>query len=347
MTNLSQTVIKCSNFLGRPVLERNTAEKVGQVSQLWLDPKNHQILGFLCTSGFLGLTKRGFNWSHIESIGPQGIIVSAPDDLEIAKPPSVEYVLGDELWTDKGSQVGVIADYRFDVETGDVVDYLFTADGWGGLTNGVYGLAPEAVISMNGKRVIAADAAVQGATLVAAGFMQRVFRAKDYLQDDLERTKADVSKAMQGTQTIATNLKETAQKATEQAKDVFSDKASHLQQTVQETTGQTKDSLMDLTDQMRERAKQAAAEARERFAAASTQGQESMQTALEQVKENVAGLADQMGEFTQRGQPEDAAQHSETGSLPPQVEVESEAVMDDDAVWPAPPPDDEQWKNDV
>ncbi len=45
MTIISETIVQQSNAIGLSVLNRDTAEKIGQVKELWLDPIEHRIMG--------------------------------------------------------------------------------------------------------------------------------------------------------------------------------------------------------------------------------------------------------------------------------------------------------------
>jgi uncharacterized protein YrrD len=204
-------ILQHSNLMNRLVLERNTAEDLGRVDQLWLDGKGHQILGLSCKSGFLGRKRRGFTWAQIEAIGDESVLVSLADDGNAKKPDEAEIPLNHEVWSDDGNRAGRVVDYRFNRETGDVVDYLFVSNGWGGVTNGIYRLAPTAVISIGSKRMIVRKAAIAEPEQVEAGLADRVSKVAEFLKDDYDRTRQDMQGALEGTQAIASQLQSVGQ----------------------------------------------------------------------------------------------------------------------------------------
>ncbi len=325
MTTDLEMALKHSDLLDRLVLDPKTAESLGRVGQLWLDPGAHEVLGFSCKSGVLGLGRHRYTWAQIESIGSEGIMVSVPVADEPRKPSTVEHVIEAEVWTDTGNKAGLLIDYRIHRATGAVVDYLFAADGWGGLTHGVYALPPSAIVSMTSKRVVAHAAAIQHADLYTAGITQKVAQAKDFVQDDYTRTKQDISGVVLGTQAIANQLKEkisgvagqvqgNTQKLTEQAKVKLSDTASQVQQTTQQATGQAKEKLgqfqetsqrvtgqakekiSDVADRVQQTTQQATGQAKEKF----SQLQETTQKVTGQAKETFSNVANQVQETTEK-----------------------------------------------
>lgn len=212
MTVQVSGVIRQSELLGRLVLDRKTAEEVGRVDRLWLDPKAHQIVGMTCLSGLVKISQHRLTWSQIEVIGAEGILVQMIEGVKPEKPSTVETEVGQEVWTDQGSCIGTLTDYRFDPETGDVVDYLFTPNGWRGIQEGSYRLLPQALISMSDKRVIIPASAAQTAEPHGGGLKQGVSHLTGFLKQDYSRTQQDLK-------TIASHLQASTQQATEQLKD--------------------------------------------------------------------------------------------------------------------------------
>lgn len=202
-----QTIIAWSELVGRLVLNRDTTEELGHLDRLWIDPKTYQLLGVTCKSGFLGRHQHALTWSQVEVIGPDSVLVRLPGGVEPAKPEMViDDVVGHEIWTDAGQRVGTVRDYRFDQETGDVVDFLFVSDGWQGLVDGVYRLRTQDVVSLGTKRLIATDAALQVAERVTAGFHQALARAAEFLKEDYRQTQDDISTWFAGGRAIARQL---------------------------------------------------------------------------------------------------------------------------------------------
>jgi uncharacterized protein YrrD len=223
------SILRQSDFIGRLVLEQKTAEEFGRVSELWLDPKTHQIVGLSCKAGLLGTQKHGFTWSQIESIGDDSIMVCALRGVDAEKPDGAIGLIAQDVWTDSGRQVGGLIDYRFDAETGDVVDYIFVFNGWRSIADSGYCIPPRAVVGMNPKRMIVIERATETPERFVGRLDQSIASLKDFLKTDLARTQ-------QGMQTIATQLQGFTQKNTERLKGSLSNVTSQLQAAPDEAT---------------------------------------------------------------------------------------------------------------
>jgi uncharacterized protein YrrD len=239
-------LLRHSDLIGKLVLDRVSTEEVGHVDQLWLDPKAHQMIGFTCRSGLLGFEKQSFSWTQIESIGADGILVSVLQGAESDRPANTEQIVGHELWTDDGNQAGTITDYRFHAETGDILDYLFISNGWRGLTEGMYRLLPNSIVSTGSRRMIASNQAIQNAQHYAGGISWTVAQAKEFLKSDYARTQQDLNAAVEGTKAIAQQLQATTRQVAEQAKAKLSNVAGQLQDKPQARLPGTTESLEPL-----------------------------------------------------------------------------------------------------
>ncbi|HEY9645421.1 MAG TPA: PRC-barrel domain-containing protein, partial [Chroococcidiopsis sp.] len=151
MTTQRPTTLQYSDLIGRLVLDRSTADELGHVDQLWLDPGNYRVSGFTCKSGVLGHRRRSFHWSQIASLGADGILVQSAA-VEPAKPDTIAAVIGHEVWTDAGSKAGVVKDYQIAMASGQVLSYLFVSNGWRAILDGLYALPPQAILSIGPKR---------------------------------------------------------------------------------------------------------------------------------------------------------------------------------------------------
>ncbi|TVQ19998.1 MAG: photosystem reaction center subunit H [Leptolyngbya sp. DLM2.Bin15] len=228
MADMEPSVIQHSDLLGRLVIDRNTTDDLGRVDQVWLAHKTHQIVGLSCKSGLLGRKHTEFSWGQIETIGDESVLVSYVAGTETQRPPDTELIIGHEVWTDGGNRAGTVVDYRFNVATGAVVDYLFVSNGWRGRMDGVYRLSPTAVISVGSKRMIVNKTAVEEPEQVSAGLADRVTKMTEFLKDDLSRTKDDMKAALEGTQAIASQVQSQGQKLADQAQEKVADLGDRL-----------------------------------------------------------------------------------------------------------------------
>jgi len=206
-----------SSLINKLVLDRQTTEEIGRVEEMSIDPVAHKILGLVCKSGLFGRQKQVFMWDQIHSIGKDSIIVSPGSEARAQKPESAQQVLGREVWADSGDKVGNLQDCVFDLQTGDIVEYLFVSNGWRGITEGIYCFPPEAILGVGKQRVMVSRASVETPQLYAEGLGQKISQARDFLKDDYERTQQHLKQAVEGSQSLAKGL----QQANEQAKETL------------------------------------------------------------------------------------------------------------------------------
>lgn len=221
--NISDHVIKQSELPHRLVLDYETTNALGRVSELWLDPQAHAVIGLTSQKGIWGQRQYVFPWERIRNVGKDSILVNAQGlDTKIEKPESVAPIVGHELWTDDGSKVGHIIDYLIDPDTGAVVSYLFKSKGWSGLMEGIYYLPPDAIASVGHKRLIARADAIHQSEKHEEGFGEKIASAQGFIKDDLEQTKQDFATVAEQGQTLADRLKEATQTVAGQVKETLS-----------------------------------------------------------------------------------------------------------------------------
>lgn len=216
-------VIKFSELLGKPVIDYKTSDELGQIEQLWLNPKTHQIEGATCRAGLMGLKKRTITWAQIESIGADSVLVSIPTGVEPSKPDWVECDIGQDVYTDTGDRIGAFKDYYLNAETGDVLDYLFVSTGLRSVIDGLYRLPASAIVSLGSQRLIVMATALQTAER-EGGLSQTVSQVGELLKDDYARTQQSLASALEGTKAIASQLQEKTQHLVGQAKETQSDR---------------------------------------------------------------------------------------------------------------------------
>lgn len=212
--------LKQSQLINQLILDRQTAEELGHVGQVLLDPQAHRVVGITCKSGFLGSKKQVYSWNQVHAIGTDSILINTnhegtvPEQTENWQSP-----IGREVWTDAGNKVGKLVDYVLEAETGIVLNYLYSSSGWRGMMEGVYLLAPAAVSSVGSTRVIVLDKAVQNPQLHSGGLNKKINQATEFIQEDIKKTKQDLGYVGQGIQKVAAQVQEKTQDVAEQAKD--------------------------------------------------------------------------------------------------------------------------------
>jgi uncharacterized protein YrrD len=209
--SLSTQPYRHSDLINRLVLERQTADTIGHLDHLGIDPQEHQVSGLVAKSGLLRREKHYFAWSQVETIGDDGIFVNGQADQTEAGSRLGKTVIGYELWTNTGSKVGKIVDYLFNSETSKIQGYLYASNGWQGVVEGIYLLEPVAVSSVGEKRVIALEAAVQRAQQYSPGVQEKVEKAKGTLAQDYTQTKQDMEGVLKQVQTTAQEVQKNLQ----------------------------------------------------------------------------------------------------------------------------------------
>ncbi len=234
MTILSKDA-RQSELLDRLVLDFDTTEIVGRVKKLWLDVKSNRVKGLTCAHGTFNREKHSFSWDKVVTVGHDSILVKTEDREEV-EPESIDNVIGLKIWTDAGNKLGRLADYCIDTTTGTVTAYLFTSNGWRGIAGGTYILDPDAIITVGSKRVIVAETGIQNAEQYEESISQKIQHAKQFVREDIAKSRSDFSVAVRNTQKAAERLQTKAHQATEVAKEKLSDAAQQLQHKTQQVS---------------------------------------------------------------------------------------------------------------
>ena len=218
--NTQASLVRYSELIDRLVLDRRTAEELGRVEKLWLIPQTHQVVGFTCKGGFLGVRKRSFTWNQIESIGADSIMVNFNTEVfaDPAKPEDVYSLIGHEVWTEAGNKAGKIVDYLILQQTGAVFNYLFASNGWRGILNVLYLLAITDISSIGSKRLIVKNAAVETPQQYRS-LQEKLSQAADILKEDYQKTQTDLQALKRGMQDMALEAKERAQEIARQLQE--------------------------------------------------------------------------------------------------------------------------------
>jgi len=218
MADAEQRPVRQSQLHHRLVIDLETTEELGNLSQFLVDVKNHQVEGFVCKKGLLGLETVPVMWVQVESVGQDSILVRRSGEAISQRLDAAIALDKQAVWSDAGDQVGQLVDYCLDLSTGAITQYLFTAPGWQGLTDGIYTFAPAAVVSTGKKRIMVRRAALEQAEQFVPGVPGQV---KEAWQQDVTQTRQDLRGAVDSTREVAEQMQTQAQKLTEQARGQF------------------------------------------------------------------------------------------------------------------------------
>ncbi|PSO74925.1 MAG: photosystem reaction center subunit H [Cyanobacteria bacterium QS_1_48_34] len=258
-------VVRHSQLLKLPVLDRETAESLGKVEQLWLDPHAHQVMGLTCKSGLLGRKKHSFSWANVEAVGKDGMFVHTTSSQQGEKDAQkkAEEIVDHEIWTDSGSKAGKVVDYLLQSKTGEVAGYLYDPD----QAEGTYLLEPVAISSVGKKRVIVLERAVNEAPQYSEGIKQKLEQARESLKKDFAQRRKELegaaSQAQGKAQETASQVRDQAQSAGNKAQEKVSETRAKFQNSSQsdstqaeEQTTQTQNSYQSDSTQAEEQTTQ-------------------------------------------------------------------------------------------
>ncbi|MCW6052538.1 PRC-barrel domain-containing protein [Lyngbya sp. CCAP 1446/10] len=220
----SQQIVRRSSLLNRRTIDRRTAEEVGRVDRLWLDPHSQRAIGFTCKSGLLGSKKTWFAWAQVDTVGENVFVTINPELPELHQPEQAVCPIGLEVLTDAGNKAGTVVDYLFDVRTGSVTDYLFKSSGWRGVLDGIYLLPVAAISTIGSKRAIVSEATVSEPVQYAEGLHHKVGIVAEFLQEDFDKTIKNVAGVKRGARNLAGKIQDKAL----EVRDVAQEKVAEL-----------------------------------------------------------------------------------------------------------------------
>lgn len=242
-----QTHIRQSQLHQRLVIDLETTEELGRLAHFLVDVKNHQVEGFVCKKGLLGLETVPVMWVQVESVGQDSILVRRSGAVISERLDAAITLEKQAVWSDTGNEIGQLTDYCIDLSTGAVTQYLFTAPGWQGFTDGVYTFAPESVVSTGKKRIMVRQTALEQAEQFVPGVQARV---KDAWQQDVSRTRQDMQGAIDSTRDVAEQMQSQAQKLTEQARNQFGQVFGQVKKRSKNLRSQVNDRFADAASQV-------------------------------------------------------------------------------------------------
>jgi uncharacterized protein YrrD len=217
-------VMHHNDLMHQMVLDRARMEELGRVEVVWMYAPAHKVLGFVCKAGFLGAKKYAFNLSQVHTYGAKSILVnSPPQETDADRVNQLESLVGCEVWSDGGQKLGKITDFRFNPQTGDITEYLFTTGSLSALTDGIYRLPPYRILSVGRQRVLIAESGIRSLSLFREGLKQKLKKAEESLKQDYSSVTQEIRSLRQTAQErarlLAEQAKETAQSFNEQLKE--------------------------------------------------------------------------------------------------------------------------------
>ena len=117
-------MIRLSDLLGSRVVSRATAEPVGEVNDVVVDPRLRRILALQVGKG---RKARLADWGSLSGVGPDAVVVSSEealrggvDDREERTLKGDISLIGARVLTDRGDSLGAVVDLELDEATGNL-----------------------------------------------------------------------------------------------------------------------------------------------------------------------------------------------------------------------------------
>lgn len=212
-------LVRHSELINQLILDRTTMEELGRVEVLWMYVPAHKVLGFIGKSGFLGSNKSAFNLTQLDTIGTNLLVNSKPQETDAEKVRQLESLINCEVWTDTGTRIGKIVDYEFVVKTGDIRQYMVAFTGWSTVTDGIYALPPNQILSLGRKRVVLHDTVARSLPVYREGIKQKIRHVEDVLKKDYQNVTQEFRSLTQRAQSAAEQARERARLLAEQARE--------------------------------------------------------------------------------------------------------------------------------
>ncbi|HEY9762281.1 MAG TPA: PRC-barrel domain-containing protein [Trichocoleus sp.] len=239
--------LRQGELLNRLVINIDTAEEVGRVSEVLVDTKTHQVEGIVCKTGLLNRERQTFSWVQIESIGKDSVVIKPVTDHAPQRLAEAHPITGQEIWSDAGDRVGRLVDCRFNARTGLILAYGFVTEGLRGLTDDAYTLAPNAIISVGRKRMMVQDAAVTNPAIFEAGLAKKAVSAVENLKEDYTPTQTQLHTARQQSQEVSAQLQDQARKLKEQATGQWKQVFGQVKQRTRKLRNQIRETVTDVS----------------------------------------------------------------------------------------------------
>lgn len=121
-------MIRISNLRGQRVLARSTAQLVGSIGQLLVEPASGRVVA-AGVEGVVG-TATILPWDSVTAIGPDAVMVDSAEQLTEPGTRPLGFVTdlyafnGRPLLTDQGDSMGRLEDVELDEASGRVVALL-------------------------------------------------------------------------------------------------------------------------------------------------------------------------------------------------------------------------------
>ncbi|NJK71922.1 MAG: hypothetical protein HC926_00330 [Synechococcaceae cyanobacterium SM2_3_60] len=146
-----------SQLLGTQVINQNTGERIGVVSQIWLDAEPFQVSILSVSQKLIGRVTKTLQLEAIPVLGPDALLVPETILGEAAESNGLMRLVGTEVITEAGVKLGKIKDFTFRIDTGEILNLTLSNLGIPlvpGLIASTFQMSVEEVMSLGGDAIL-------------------------------------------------------------------------------------------------------------------------------------------------------------------------------------------------
>lgn len=175
----SESIRQRSDLLGTQIITRNTGNRLGIISQVWVDIDRQEIIGFGVKDNILAVSAMP-RFMHLDSISQIGDVILVEDERAIedfVEPDAYNTLIGCETITETGELLGKVRGFKFDVEDGKLVSIIIASIGLPQVPEQVistYELPIEEVVSTGPDRLIVFEGAEARLIQLSVGVLERL-----------------------------------------------------------------------------------------------------------------------------------------------------------------------------
>lgn len=239
MADVIKAILKTQDIVGKPVISLQ-GEEIGSILRVIVNPEKKQVAGFTINMKGLFKGEKAIEFDQVNSFGDYAVIVESfekilpLENLPVIEKLSKDYNLYNmRVVTPQGKLIGVVEDFYFNTNTGQIDKYIIS----GGLIKNLFkgkAVIPAEKIQSTGKDVLmAADGAENTIVKEDTGLQESILHLKndlDSFKDELDLWKDEFDKnwektrvkALEISKSVGENIKEAARSGRSRSKEVIS-----------------------------------------------------------------------------------------------------------------------------
>lgn len=170
-----------SDFLGTQVITRNSGQRLGVVSQVWVDVDQREVVAIglreNIMSGLVSSTQQIMPLTNIRQIGDVILVdddTAVDDDVNVAP---FSTLVNCEVITETGEPLGRVRGFKFDVTNGRLETIVIASFGLPQIPDQVistYELSVEEIVSSGPDRLIVFEGAEEKMVQLSVGLLERL-----------------------------------------------------------------------------------------------------------------------------------------------------------------------------